>query len=267
MAVATPRKRHHVNMKLRFLGTGTSTGVPQLRCKCPTCLSSDPHDKRLRASALLTTDEGRNILIDCGPDFYHQLLAAGSPDIDALLLTHIHYDHVGGIDDLRPYCGTTPLDIYCSQDVEDDIRVRLPYCFAEHLYPGVPTFHFHTLHPFISREIAGVNVLPVPVMHYRLPILGFRIGNLAYITDCKTMSEETITALQGIDTLVINALRHEEHLSHLTLGQALDLIGRINPRVAYLTHISHQLGLHANVANTLPPNVHLAYDTLTISVP
>lgn len=253
-------------MKLTFLGTGTSTGVPQLRCKCRTCRSTDPHDRRLRCSAMVETS-GRRLLIDCGPDFYTQMLAAGAPDLDAALLTHSHYDHVGGIDDLRPYCGAEGhFPVYCRADVARDLRERVPYCFAQHLYPGVPTFAVHEIADGQTFDAAGIEVTALPVMHWRLPILGFRIGQLAYITDCKTLPDQTIDLISGIDTLVINALRFEEHPSHMNLSQALDVIHLIHPRRAYLTHISHQLGPEAEVYNYLPDNVHVAFDGLTVEI-
>lgn len=253
-------------MELLFLGTGTSTGIPQIGCDCETCRSHDSRDKRLRSSALLTLGNGVNILLDCGPDFYHQMLRTDSPHLEAVLLTHIHYDHVGGIDDLRPYCAEGDFPIYCSADVERDLRIRLPYCFATHLYPGVPHFLFHTLRPFEPVEIGGTEILPLPIMHAQLQILGFKIGKLAYITDCKFMPEDTINALTGIDTLVINALRHKEHLSHLSLSEALVLIKRIKPRRAYLTHLSHQMGRHEEVSKLLPDGVKVAYDGLKIFI-
>ncbi len=253
-------------MKLRFLGTGTSTGVPQIGCKCPTCISTDLHDKRLRASAILSVD-GNNILIDCGPDFRQQIIDAGAPNLCAALLTHSHYDHVGGIDDLRPYChreGGFP--IYCKHDVAKDLRNRVPYCFKEHPYPGVPIFDIHEIGND-SFQIGNVLITPLPVIHYKLPIYGFRIGRFAYITDAKVIPESTFGLLAGVDTLVINALRREEHLSHLTQSEALDAIDRVNPQVAYLTHLADKMGLQSEVEPTLPENVRIAYDGLEIEIP
>lgn len=273
------QKAYH-KAQLTFLGTGTSTGVPQIGCQCPTCTSDDPRDKRLRASALVQTGH-TGILIDCGPDFRQQILRAGSPALDALLVTHSHYDHVGGIDDLRPYCnipalrhGTTgPFPVYCSEDVAHDLRTRVPYCFARHLYPGVPTYDIHIIEPYKEFHINRIRILPVTVMHARLPILGFRIytpdnaHSLGYITDCKTLPQQSIDAMRGVDTLIINALRHKPHMSHINLDQALALIQDINPRRAYLTHLSHDMGTHAATAATLPPNVNIATDTLRITLP
>lgn len=251
---------------ITFLGTGTSTGVPQIRCSCPTCSSNDPHDKRLRASALINYKD-KNILIDCGPDFRTQMLSVGSPDLNAVLLTHSHYDHVGGLDDLRPYCADSLFPIYCRQDVSDDLHARLPYCFNVGLKPGVPHYDIHVIDPSRSFDIDDIQVTPLPVMHAKLPILGYRIGSLAYITDCKTMPESTIDLIKNIDTLVINALRPTPHFSHLSLTQALDLIKIINPRRAFLTHMSHGTPPHAIARTLLPDNVSFAHDMLSITFP
>lgn len=246
-----------------------------MRCRCETCTSSDPHDKRLRASVLLETAPGApGILIDCGPDFREQMLRLDSPDLAAALLTHTHYDHVGGIDDLRPYCATAPnhkFPLYCRADVARDLRARIPYCFAEKLYLGVPTFDIHEIDapkPF-TVDIPGyksIEVVPLRVIHGKLPILGFKIGNLAYITDASALPQETIDAIRGVDTLVINALRHEEHPSHINLLQALNVINMTAPRQAFLTHMSHQMGPEAKAAKLLPRNTSFAFDGLSIEI-
>ena len=262
-------------MELTFLGTGTSTGVPQLRCGCPTCTSTDKRDHRLRASALLEV-AGKRILIDCGPDFHQQMLRHGERSrqdrLDALLVTHQHYDHVGGLDDLRPYCYQEEMKesgfpVYCQADVARDLRERLPYSFKADPYPGAPRFDLREIEAGKSFEVAGLEVLPVRVNHYLLDILGFRIGELGYITDAKVVPDDTVEAMKGVDTLVINALRHKPHISHITLDEALELISRIKPRVAYLTHMSHDMGRYAEVAPTLPENVFLAVDDLKIHIP
>lgn len=261
-------------MKLTFLGTGTSTGVPQLRCGCRTCTSTDPHDRRMRCSALLET-EGKRILIDCSPDFHEQMLRHGKRSVDdsldALLVTHQHYDHVGGLDDLRPYCylkvATDGFPVYCQGDVASDLRERLPYSFRENPYPGVPRFDLRVIKAFEEINVAGIKVMPVRIQHSILDMLGYRIGNLGYITDAKLVPDKTIEVMKGVDTLVINALRLTPHGSHMSLSESLEVVKKIHPRVAYLTHISHQLGLHAEVSKTLPENVFLAYDDLEITIP
>jgi len=257
-------------MKLKFLGTGTSTGVPVLMCGCEVCRSADPRDKRRRSAAIIST-RGRNLLIDCGPDIYSQLLDAGSPPIDAVLLTHTHYDHVGGIDDLRPYCYHRSADegdmpVFARHDVIADLHLRVPYCFKRHPYPGVPRLSLHEIKDSIPFVAAGIDVIPLPIIHDRLHILGFRFGPLAYITDCGVMPQSTIPLLEGIDTLVINALRFKPHHSHMNLAQALEVIDLIKPRQAYLTHISHQLGLHSELDKLLPQNVSAAYDGLVVNI-
>ncbi|MDE6277578.1 MAG: MBL fold metallo-hydrolase [Muribaculaceae bacterium] len=258
-------------MKLTFLGTGTSTGVPMISCNCAVCRSKDSRDKRLRCSALVQLDNGKNILIDCGPDFRTQMLALDSPPVEDVLITHTHYDHLGGIDDLRPYCYVAHdqhFPVYCRADVARDLRARVPYCFAEHPYPGVPTFTLHIVEPgevFVPRG-TDTEVRAIPVIHGKLPILGFRIGPLAYITDCSKLPEEAWAMLECLDTLVINALRIKPHPTHMSLSESLAAIERISPRIAYLTHLSHDMGLHAEVSKILPQNVKIAVDGMTIEI-
>ena len=250
-------------MKVTFLGTGTSTGNPEIGCTCKVCTSADPRDWRMRASALVET-EGKSLLIDCGPDFRWQMITNKISHLDAVLLTHEHYDHVGGLDDLRPFCrGGKDMDLYMEANVADAIRTRLPYVFREHKYPGVPNLELHTvsMEPFAA---AGVEVIPIRVMHARLPILGFRIGHMAYLTDLKWLPEEEYAKLGGLELLVVDALRAEEHLSHESLPEALKLIHRIAPKEAYLIHMSHRIGLHAEIDPLLPSHVHYAYDGLTV---
>lgn len=256
-------------MELTFLGTGTSTGVPQIGCKCKTCTSSDPRDKRMRASVLIDYKD-KSLLIDVGPDFYHQCLRENSPKIDALLITHYHYDHIGGLVDLRPYSVKAPnhhFPVYCRQDVEDVLHASVPYCFVPNPAPGVPTFSITRISPYHPFHFGEIEIMPLEIYHYKLPILGYRIGQLAYITDAKTIPDETIQKITNIDTIVINALRIEDHFSHMTLAEALAIIKKVKPRIAYLTHLSHDMGLHKEVEATLPSNVRIAYDGLRIQIP
>lgn len=250
-------------MRLTFLGTGTSTGVPQIGCQCPVCRSLDPCDRRLRASALLEVD-GKNLLIDCGPDFREQMLRDREPRLDCVLITHSHYDHVGGVDDLRPYCIHGPFPIYCRPDVAADLRARVPYCFKEHPYPGVPQLDLIDIDPDKPFTACGIEVTPLPVMHARLPIVGFRVRDFAYITDCKTMPASTLELIKGVDTLVLNALRFEEHPSHLSLSEAIEIADLSGARRVYFTHFSHDIGLSAKL--TLPQGMHMAHDMLSIEI-
>ena len=251
--------------KLTFLGTGTSQGIPIIGCECPVCRSADPRDKRLRASALVEYG-GLTVLVDCGPDFRTQMLRASDDNLDAVLLTHIHFDHVAGLDDLRAYCFERPMPIYARADVMRDLHQRIPYCFSDNPYPGVAQFEEHVIgdEPFL---VEGVRVEPIPVMHYKLPIVGFRIGPLAYITDAKTIAPEVVERLKGVPLLVINSLRvADEHLSHMCLAETLDIVRRVNPGHTYLIHMSDRMGLHADSHALLPDGVELAYDGLIVRV-
>lgn len=251
--------------KLEFLGTGTSTGVPQGLCSCEVCRSTDRRDKRLRCSSLLTIGD-TNILIDCSPDFRYQALRSNITHISALLFTHAHSDHMGGIDDLRPYCTYTPLPIYAEQRVIDNIKERLPYCFMQNPYPGIPRLDTYPIAPYEPFTVDGIEITPLRVMHYNLPIVGYRVGSMAYITDCLTMPDATKEQLRDLDVLVINALRRTQHISHQTLDDALALIRELSPREAYLIHMSHDMGLHAEIEKILPPHVHFAYDGLCVTI-
>ncbi len=251
-------------MKVTILGSGTSTGVPEIGCKCPVCTSSDPRDTRLRTSVLVEVD-GKRILMDCGPDFRQEVLHLPFAPIDAVLISHEHYDHVGGLDDLRPFCRFSDIPIFADDYAATHLKTRMPYCLVEHKYPGIPSIWMNTVdaeHPF---TIGGVEVIPIRVMHGRLPILGYRIGRMAYITDMLTLPEEEYAKLRDLDCLVMNALRKTTHPTHQSLSEALEKAQRIGAKDTYFIHMSHHIGLHADVDAELPPHMHLAYDGLTIS--
>ena len=253
-------------MEITFLGTGTSQGIPIIGSNHPVCLSENPKDKRLRVSVLVKIHD-LNIVIDCGPDFRQQMLANKVERVDAILYTHEHSDHTIGLDDIRPYFfkqGDIP--VFAHQRVMDSLRKRFDYIFAsENKYPGAPSVREHIIEnkPFKFND---VRITPVNAMHNRLQVFGFRIGNFAYLTDVKTIEEEEARKLKGVDVLVVNALRVEPHHSHFNLEEALEFIKKINPKRAYLTHISHMLGFHDEVQASLPENVFLAYDNLKINL-
>ena len=251
-------------MKLLFLGTGTSTGIPQIGCECEVCQSINKKDKRLRTSLLVTVDN-KNILIDCGPDFRQQMLTYNIKHLDAVLLTHHHYDHISGLDELRSFTNNKAMPICAESYVEDAIKRTFPYCFGKNKYPGVATFDIKNIDNK-EFEVSNINILPIRVMHYNLPIFGYRIGSVAYITDMLTISDEEIEKLKSLDVLIINALRQKEHISHQTLEDALRIIKRVSPRKAYLIHMSHQMGLHDEVSKQLPDNVCFAHDGLQIEI-
>lgn len=254
-------------MKLTILGSGTSQGIPVIACDCEVCKSTDKHDKRLRCSAMVEI-RGKKIVIDAGPDFRYQMLRAEVKDIRAILLTHGHKDHVGGLDDVRAFNWVKQggVDVYGNWGTKDVVYKDFSYAFAAFRYPGVPEIDYHVVEeePFYIDDI---QVTPVPVLHYKMPVLGFRIGNFAYITDAKTIPEPSMELLKGVEYLVVNALRKEEHLSHFTLGEALAVVERLKPRRTWLTHIGHQMGLASEVAKELPMGVELAYDTFTVEIP
>lgn len=251
-------------INVTILGCGTSKGVPEVGCECEICMSKDPRDKKLRASALVDT-AGMRILIDPSPDFRQQALKHRLIDVDAVLVTHSHYDHVGGFDDLRPFCAPERLNVYLRKDVNSDLHHRLDYCFRDHLYPGVPTFEMQEID---NKDffIRGLRITPVEVMHGNLPIVGFRIGKFAYITHAKTISDEERDKLRGLDVLIINALRDLDHFAHLTIEEALAVIDDLKPRQAFLTHMNHEAGKYEDLIRRLPDNVCPCYDGLKISI-
>lgn len=261
-------------MKITFLGTGTSTGVPVIGCRCRVCTSADSRDRRLRCSALVEADDPsapdglRRILIDCGPDFREQMLRLDFKPLDAILITHEHYDHVGGLDDLRPFSLFGGVRVCAEPLCAAHLRERIPYCFTppEKRYPGVPSIGLEEMEPHRPVRVGGVEVMPLRVFHGRLPIVGFRIGPLAYITDMKTLPASELPLLRGVRVLVVNGLRHEPHPSHQTIEDALALSERLGRPRTYIIHMSHHIRPHAEEDASLPPHARLAYDGLTVTV-
>jgi phosphoribosyl 1,2-cyclic phosphate phosphodiesterase len=253
-------------LKVTFLGTGTSQGVPVIGCKCDVCISGDEKDKRLRSSVFIELED-TSLVIDTGPDFRQQMLRANVGKLDAVMFTHEHRDHIAGLDDIRAYnfILQKPMDVYAEERVFRALNYEFPYIFAEKKYPGVPQLNVNLISNF-TFHINGIAIIPIRAMHYRLPVFGFRIDQFAYITDANFISEEEKEKLIGVKYLVINALRKEKHISHFTLDQSLQLIRQLSPKRAYLTHLSHQMGRHNDVQNELPPNVIVAHDGLELDI-
>lgn len=253
-------------MKVTFLGSGTSQGIPVIACSCAVCTSADTRDKRLRSSILLQVD-GKNIVIDSGPDFRYQMLRAGVTHLDALVFTHEHKDHTAGLDDIRAfnYKQAEAINVYAHKRVQDALKKEFSYIFAHHKYPGIPQLDLFEIghHPF---EVAGVPFIPIEVMHFQLPVLGFRIADFTYITDAKTVSDVEKAKIKGSKVLVINALQQEKHISHFTLEEALAFAQEMGAEKTYFTHISHRLGTHQKISELLPAGVELAYDGLCIEL-
>ena len=253
-------------MKFTFLGTGTSQGVPIIACQCPICLSSNPKDNRLRSSLLIQTQDG-NLVIDSGPDFRQQMLRNKVADLRALLFTHGHKDHTAGMDDIRAfnYILQKPIDIYADNTTIQVLKKDFDYAFSDKKYPGVPELEIHE----ITNQRFSIDqtlITPIEVLHYKLPVYGFRINDLTYITDANYISETEKNKIKGSRILVLNALRKEPHISHFSLSEAIALAQEIGAQQTYFTHISHQLGLHDEVQSQLPENIYLAYDGLTIEI-
>ena len=253
-------------MKVTFLGTGTSQGVPVVACSCSVCQSIDYKDKRLRSSIHIQTDN-TSIIVDIGPDFRQQVLRQNITSLDAILLTHEHKDHTAGLDEVRSFNFKQNKDmpLLGRKKVLEQVKSEFQYIFSDNKYPGVPSVELLEIDNK-KFKVGELIVEPVEVLHYKLPVFGFKVGNFAYITDAKTISEKEKEKLKNLDVLVLNALQKESHISHLTLSEALELIEELKPKTSYLTHISHNLGFSRDVVPTLPENVHLAFDGLKIEV-
>jgi len=254
-------------LKIQFLGTGTSQGVPVIACECIVCQSTDKHDKRLRSSILIEL-EGFNIVVDTGPDFRYQMLRAQVKHLDAILMTHSHKDHIAGLDDVRAfnYQQQQSLSVYGNAPTLESLQREFYYAFSSIKYPGIPQLDLVEIESGRPFQLFNHDIMPIEVMHYKMPVLGFRIGKFAYITDAKTVSIASRKLLEGVDVLVVNALQQEAHISHFTLEEALAFIADVNPKKAYLTHVSHRFGTHEYIKTLLPDNVYVAYDQQIIEI-
>lgn len=254
------------DLSLVLLGTGTSQGVPLIGCKCKVCTSINPKDNRLRTSALIKYQD-LQIVIDTGPDFRQQMLREDISNLDAVMFTHEHKDHIAGLDDIRAfnYHQKKEMPIYCNSNVEATIRKEFAYVFAEKKYPGIPQLNLIPIEANRAFNIGNLPILPLPVLHMHLPVIGFLIKDICYITDANYISDEVIDRIKGVKILVLNALRMEKHPSHFTLDEALEIVNKVNPKTAVFTHISHQLGLHEDIQKLLPSNVFLGYDGMVLS--
>lgn len=253
-------------MEITILGTGTSQGVPVVACSCEVCRSSDPRDQRLRTAVLIKQGE-TTIVIDAGPDFRQQMLREQVKTLNAVLITHSHKDHIGGLDDVRAFnwFQKRPMDVFATKEVLGVVKNEFSYAFGEDKYPGVPQINLLSIdsEPFL---VNGLKIIPIKALHFKLPVLGFRVGDFTYLTDANYIAPEELDKMRGSKVIIINALRKEKHISHFNLEEAIALARELKPEKAYFTHISHQMGLHEKVEEELPENIHLAFDGLRFEV-
>ena len=254
-------------MIVTFLGTGTSQGVPVISCKCPVCTSSDKKNHRLRSSVWVQI-AGLSIVVDTGPDFRYQMIRSKVDKLDAVVFTHSHKDHIAGLDDIRAYnyFQHQPMDVYASEDTQTALKREFEYIFQNGDYPGIPKINLHSIAGDESFFINGVEIIPIKVMHYKMEVLGFRIKDFTYITDANYIPPQELEKIKGSKAIVLNALRHQEHVSHYTLSEAVQVAREIGAEQTYFTHISHQMGLHLEIDSHLPPGINLAYDGLSIQL-
>jgi len=257
----------HNDMEITFLGTGTSTGVPVVACNCDVCKSQDKRDTRLRTSVMVSIN-GHNLIVDCGPDFRYQMIRENVEDISAILFTHGHRDHIAGLDDVRAfnYVLNKTVDIFATEQVIEAIKIEMPYIITEKRFFAAPQLSFHIIGNK-AFDIEGIHIVPIEALHHQMNVFGFRFGDFTYITDANYISAKEIDKIRGSKILVLNALRKSKHISHFSMEEAVEIIEEIKPEKAYLTHISHFLGLHEKIEKELPPNIYLAYDGLKLRIP
>jgi phosphoribosyl 1,2-cyclic phosphate phosphodiesterase len=254
-------------MKITFLGTGTSQGVPLIGCRCSVCTSVDPRDKRLRCSVMIE-DKDSVFVIDSGPDFRQQMLRENVSKLDAILFTHEHKDHIAGLDDVRAfnYLNDKHMDVYANVRVQEALKREFHYIFTNSNYPGIPKINLHTIHDTVPFQVRETAFIPVEALHYKLPVLGYRVGNFSYVTDANYIGDSEKEKLKNSEVLVLNALRRETHVSHFSLDEALQMIEELKPVKAYLIHLSHQMGRHADIEKELPDHIRCAYDGLQLNL-